>query len=201
MNKERYYLFFAKTEFHNKDALFGIKQGEDRRRHSYIIGKSGTGKDLSSPTWLLTTSEKAGVASSTPHGDLCDIILDYIPSSRVNDCCFFNPADPDYVYPLNVLEAQNESQKELVASGAISLFANSTAILPGDPVWNIFSVMPSCPWSIRPSDLTHGRNPDSCYRDKVVGNFQNPDSLKFFGSMNLIAWDDIQQEEAIAPDF
>jgi ABC-type transport system involved in cytochrome bd biosynthesis fused ATPase/permease subunit len=36
--------FFAKTEFRNKDSIFGIKQGEDRRRHTYIIGKSGTGK-------------------------------------------------------------------------------------------------------------------------------------------------------------
>jgi len=37
--------FFARTEFHNQDAIFGIKEGEDRRRHTYIIGKSGTGKN------------------------------------------------------------------------------------------------------------------------------------------------------------
>ncbi len=115
--------FFGKTEFHNQETIFGIKEGEDRRRHTYIIGKSGTGKSTLIANMAIDDIRKGrGVAIIDPHGDLCDNILNYIPASRLNDCCYFNPADPDYVYPLNVLEAKNESQAELVASGVLSIF-------------------------------------------------------------------------------
>ncbi|MDD3002239.1 MAG: type IV secretion system DNA-binding domain-containing protein, partial [Candidatus Shapirobacteria bacterium] len=115
--------FFAKTEFRNKDSIFGIKEGEDRRRHTYIIGKSGTGKTTLISNMAIDDIRKGrGVAVIDPHGDLCNTILDYIPSNRINDCCYFNPADPEYAYPLNVLEAKNESQKELIASGVLSIF-------------------------------------------------------------------------------
>ncbi len=121
--EKQHITFFAKTEFRNREAIFGIKEGEDRRRHTYIIGKSGTGKTTLIANMAIDDIRKGkGVAIIDPHGDLCNTILDYIPSNRINDCCYFNPADPDYVYPLNVLEAQNESQAELVASGVLSIF-------------------------------------------------------------------------------
>lgn len=121
--EKQHLTFFAKTEFRNKESIFGIKEGEDRRRHTYIIGKSGTGKSTLIANMAIDDIRKGrGVAIIDPHGDLCDNILDYIPASRINDCCYFNPADPDYVYPLNVLEAKNESQAELVASGVLSIF-------------------------------------------------------------------------------
>jgi hypothetical protein len=194
--------FFAKTEFHNKDAIFGIKQGEDRRRHTYIIGKSGTGKTTLIANMAIDDIRKGrGVAIIDPHGDLCDTILDYIPSSRVNDCCYFNPADPDYVYPLNVLEAQNESQKELVASGVISIFKK----LYGNVSWgprlehilrNAVLTLVNTPGS----DLTHVVEilTHKSYRDKVVSALQNP-TLRNFWVNEFDRMDDKFQNEAIAP--
>jgi len=115
--------FFAKAEFRNKETIFGIRDGEDRRRHTYIIGKSGTGKTTLIANMAIDDIKKGkGVAIIDPHGDLSRTILDYIPSSRINDCCYFNPADPDYIYPLNVLEIHDETQRELVASGVVSIF-------------------------------------------------------------------------------
>jgi len=114
--------FIGRTEFKNQIATFGIKR-KDRSRHVYTIGKTGTGK-----SWLLANMaiedirKGEGVAVVDPHGDLIKILLDYIPSHRINETCYFNPADPEYSYPLNPLEVRNPAQHELVASGIVSIF-------------------------------------------------------------------------------
>jgi len=194
--------FFAKTEFHNKETIFGIRQGEDRRRHNYIIGKSGTGKTTLISNMAIDDIRKGrGVAIIDPHGDLCNTILDYIPANRINDCCYFNPSDPDFAYPLNVLETQNESQKELVASGVISIFKK----LYGNISWG-----PRLEHILRNTVLTLVNTPNSNmthiveiltnqnYRDKAVAQLTNQTLINFwnneFGRM-----DKKFQQEAIAP--
>ena len=75
------------------------------------------------PLWLsLTSKKREGVAVIDPHGDLCEILLDYIPSYRINDVIYFNPADKEHPLILNPLEVENPAQKELVASGIVSIF-------------------------------------------------------------------------------
>ncbi|MFC1727339.1 type IV secretory system conjugative DNA transfer family protein [Patescibacteria group bacterium] len=114
--------FFAQTEFKNRILNFGIKQ-KDRRRHMYIVGKTGTGK-----SWLLANmaiddfKKGRGVAVVDPHGDLCEILLDYIPSSRINDVCYFNPDDRQNPVSLNILEVIDPIDAELVTSGIVSIF-------------------------------------------------------------------------------
>jgi hypothetical protein len=201
-DQKQHYTFFAKAEFRNKESIFGIKEGEDRRRHTYIIGKSGTGKSTLIANMAIDDIRKGkGVAIIDPHGDLCANILDYIPSSRINDCCYFNPADPDYVYPLNVLETQNDSQKELVASGVISIFKK----LYGQVSWG-----PRLEHILRNAVLTLVNTPGSDmthiveilthkeYRDQVVSKLQNP-TLKNFWLNEFNKMDDKFQNEAIAP--
>jgi len=193
---------FGRTEFRNKDAIFGIKEGEDRRRHTYIIGKSGTGKTTLIANMAIDDIRKGrGVAIIDPHGDLCNTILDYIPSNRINDCCYFNPADPEYVYPLNVLEAKNESQKELVASGVLSIFKK----LYGTVSWG-----PRLEHILRNTVLTLVNTPDSNlthvieiltnqnYRNRVVEKLQNQ-TLKNFWINEFDRMDPKFQNEAIAP--
>ncbi|MGI6278420.1 MAG: type IV secretory system conjugative DNA transfer family protein [Patescibacteria group bacterium] len=114
--------FFARTEYKNQMANFGIKK-LDRRLHFYTIGKTGTGKSTLIANMAISDIRKGeGVAVIDPHGDLINILLDYIPSHRINDVCFFNPADKDYTYPLNPLEVTNKEQKELVASSILAIF-------------------------------------------------------------------------------
>ncbi len=114
--------FIAKTEYKNQLMTFGIKK-KDRSRHVYAIGKSGTGKTTLIANMAVEDIRKGeGVAVVDPHGDLISIILQYIPKNRINDVCYFNPADPEYTYPLNPLEVNNPSQRELVASGIVSIF-------------------------------------------------------------------------------
>lgn len=194
--------FFAKTEFRNKDCIFGIKEGEDRRRHTYIIGKSGTGKTTLIANMAIDDIRKGrGVAVIDPHGDLCNTILDYVPSSRINDVCYFNPADPEYMYPLNVLEAKNESQKELIASGVLSIFKK----LYGNVSWgprlehilrNAVLTLVNTPGS----DLTHiveiltNKN----YRDRIVSGLTNQ-TLKNFWVNEFGRMDQKFQNEAVSP--
>ncbi|MFA6518408.1 MAG: type IV secretion system DNA-binding domain-containing protein [Candidatus Shapirobacteria bacterium] len=193
---------FAKTEFRNKEAIFGIKEGEDRRRHTYIVGKSGTGKTTLIANMAIDDIRKGrGVAVIDPHGDLCQTILDYIPSSRINDCCYFNPADPDYVYPLNVLEAENDSQKELVASGVISIFKKLYGATSWGPrlehiLRNAVLTLVNVPGS----DLTHIVEilTSKSYRQKIVPLLANQ-TLKNFWINEFDQMDAKFQNEAIAP--
>jgi len=118
--------FIARTEFKNKIATFGIKRA-DRRRHLYIVGKSGTGK-----SWLIANMaindmrNREGMAVIDPHGDLADILLDYVPSYRLNEVCYLDPSDINHPFHLNPLEikgfADSRAQKDLVASGIVSIF-------------------------------------------------------------------------------
>ena len=114
--------FLAKTEFKNKLTTFGIRR-KDRERHVYAIGKTGTGKTTLLCNMAIEDIRKGeGVAVVDPHGDLIQTLLTYIPKNRINDVCYFNPSDPEFDYPLNILDVSNAAQKELVASGIVSIF-------------------------------------------------------------------------------
>jgi len=65
---------------------------------------------------------KKGFCVIDPHGDLCEILLNYIPSYRVNDVIYLDPSDPNYSFSLNPLEVKNPEQKELVVSGIVAIF-------------------------------------------------------------------------------
>jgi len=114
--------FFGRTEFRNRLTTFGIKQ-PDRRRHIYLIGKTGTGKSTLIANMAIDDLKKRhGLAIIDPHGDLSEILLDYIPSYRINDVCYLNPADKEHPFSINILEVTNPAQAELVASGIVSIF-------------------------------------------------------------------------------
>jgi hypothetical protein len=114
--------FFAKTEFKNQLTNFGIKR-LDRRKHMYIIGKTGTGKStLIANLAINDMRNKEGLAVIDPHGDLSEILLDYVPSYRLNDVCYLDPADTRHPFRLNPLEVKDQKQAELVASGIVSIF-------------------------------------------------------------------------------
>ena len=114
--------FFGRAIFKNRDLIFGIKD-EDRRRHLWAIGKTGTGKSTLIANMAIDDMKKGrGVAIIDPHGDLSDIILNYVPASRMNDVIYFNPNDRDRPVRLNILEVKNPAQRELIVSGIVAIF-------------------------------------------------------------------------------
>ena len=114
--------FFGRTIFKNRDVIFGIKD-KDRRRHVWTIGKTGTGKSTLLINMAIDDMKKGrGLAYIDPHGDACEILLDYIPKSRINDVVYFNPADKDYPIVINPLEVTNREEAEIVTSGLMAIF-------------------------------------------------------------------------------
>lgn len=96
--------FIGTTTYRNENKIFGTKR-LDRRRHLYIVGKTGTGK--SKLLELLLISDILGgygCCLLDPHGDLAEEILKYIPQNRIKDVVYVNPADKDYPIGFNPLE-------------------------------------------------------------------------------------------------
>ncbi|MEI8103700.1 MAG: type IV secretion system DNA-binding domain-containing protein [Candidatus Moraniibacteriota bacterium] len=114
--------FFAKTNFRNHDRVFGIKE-DDRRRHMYIIGKTGMGKtNLLENLAIQDIQNGRGVAYIDPHGDTAEKLIQAIPEHRLKDVIYFNPADQDFPIAFNILEQVAPEYQTLVASGLISVF-------------------------------------------------------------------------------
>lgn len=113
---------FGQTNFRNQMRRFGIKK-DDRRRHMYIIGKTGMGKSTMMENMMLHDIYKGyGVGLVDPHGDFAEKIIDFIPSHRMNDVIYLNPSDIEYPVGFNILEVHNEEQKHLIAAGLMGTF-------------------------------------------------------------------------------
>ncbi len=95
---------------------------DDRRRHMYIIGKTGTGKSEFLKDMIMQDIRSGqGLAVIDPHGDLIEDILPMIPPQRAEDVIYFDPSDSQRPMALNMLEAQTEEQKHFVVSSIIGL--------------------------------------------------------------------------------
>ena len=115
-------IFFGETTFRNQRQKFGIKI-DDRRRHIYAVGKTGMGKTaLLENMAIQDVMEGRGIGFVDPHGEAAENLLDFIPSSRVNDVVYFNPADTEYPIAFNVMESVGFEQRHLVASGLMGVF-------------------------------------------------------------------------------
>ena len=97
-------------------------QQEDRQRHMYIIGKTGTGKsEFLKQMIMQDIIAGEGVAVIDPHGDLIEDVLRLIPPKRAEDVILFDPSDLERPMGFNMLEAADEQQKHFVANSIIGL--------------------------------------------------------------------------------
>ena len=192
--------FFGRTEFKNRNTVFGIHR-PDRRKHVYIIGKTGSGKSTLIANQAINDMKNGeGMAIIDPHGDLVEIILNYVPKSRINDVCYFNPADIDHPISLNLLEVRDPAHRELVSSGILAIFQK----LYGHS-WG-----PRLEYILRNTLLTVTARPDSTmadipkiltnknFRQKVVEKIQEP-ILKAFWVDEFEKMNEKLRTEAISP--
>ncbi len=95
---------------------------DDRRRHMYIIGRTGTGKsELLKSIMLQDILAGKGLCFIDPHGDAAEEMLQLIPPNRAEDVIYFDPSDIDRPFGLNMLEAHTEQQKHFVVASIIGL--------------------------------------------------------------------------------
>ena len=120
MNNE--IIFFAETNFRNIRKKFGIKL-DDRRRHVYVVGKTGMGKTVLLENMVIQDIQAGrGVAFVDPHGEAAERLLDFIPSRRINDVINFNPADLNHPIAFNIMEKVAPEFRHLVAGGLMGVF-------------------------------------------------------------------------------
>ncbi|MBP7670682.1 type IV secretion system DNA-binding domain-containing protein [Candidatus Gracilibacteria bacterium] len=95
---------------------------EDRFRHFYVIGQTGTGKSSILQVMIRQDLENGdGICVVDPHGSLIESILPFVPKSRADDVIYFDPSDLERPLGLNLLEAVTEEEKELVAMDAMNI--------------------------------------------------------------------------------
>jgi len=97
-------ILLGKNVFRGEERKVYILE-DDRRRHFYIIGQTGTGKSTLLYEMARQDIEQGkGVAVLDPHGDLAERILEIVPPQRVEDVIYFDPSDPKRAIGLNMLE-------------------------------------------------------------------------------------------------
>lgn len=108
--------------YRNKYSPVYMKR-EDRMRHHYLIGKSGTGKSV-----LLQTLARQDIRNGDgccvidPHGDLVEDILEYIPKERAKDLVFFDAGNEDRPMWLNLYDIDNVDQADRTVNDATEIF-------------------------------------------------------------------------------
>ncbi len=192
--------YFAKTNFRNQEKKFGIKI-DDRRRHMYLVGKTGMGKTEVLKNMIIQDIQTGhGLAFIDPHGDAVEEILECIPSNRINDIVYFNPADLEYPIAFNILENVDPDYKHLVADGMMGVFTKIWA-----NVWSarMEYILRNCILALLdvPGNTLLGIMRllvDKDFRKKIVDKIKDP-VVKTFWTEEYANYNERFRTEAIAP--
>lgn len=156
---------------------------EQRSRHMYLIGASGTGKSTMLLNLIAQDLENGeGLAVLDPHGDLVDAILGRIPEDRIDDVVLFDPGDADFPVGFNILSAHSELEKTLVSSDLIGIFRRLSETW-GDQMHSVFAngIMAFLE-SDQGGTLADLRRflVDGAYRKEFLGTITDPDTVYFW---------------------
>lgn len=198
MNKE--VTVFAETTFRNRAQKFGIKI-DDRRRHMYLIGKTGMGKSTVQENMIVEDIRAGrGVAVVDPHGDLAEKIIEYIPNERINDVVYFNPSDMEYPIAFNVVEQVEPHLRHLVASGLIGVFKKLWADSWGPRLEYILrnAILAILDYPGSTLLAVTRMLSDKAFRKKVIEKIQDP-VVKAFWVQEFAGYADKFASEAVSP--
>ncbi len=155
---------------------FGIKL-DDRRRHVYVIGKTGVGKTTLLENMAIADIQSGkGVAIVDPHGEFAEKLLNFVPEERLDDVIYFDPSDMENPIAFNPMEQVGNEFRHLLASGIMGVFKK---IWPD--AWsarmeyilnNTLLALLEYPGSTLLGILRMFAEPN--YRKKIVDNLQDP---------------------------
>ncbi|MBU2598872.1 MAG: type IV secretion system DNA-binding domain-containing protein, partial [Actinobacteria bacterium] len=196
--------FFGRTNYEaaleEKKFIFGIKRA-DRRKHLYLVGKSGVGK--SKLMELIIRQDIAhghGVCLIDPHGDFIEDILAFIPKERIKDVILIDPSDTQYPVSFNPLSNIDPELKHQVTQGLLEVLekqfgANWTPRLEHVFRFTTLALLdyPEATMRGMISMLT-----DRNYRQRVVDYIED-DMVKRFWAVEFADWSEKFDTEAIIP--
>lgn len=178
----------------------GLKR-VDRRRHLYLIGKSGMGK--SKLLELLIRPDVFyghGVGLIDPHGDLVTNILDFVPKERINDIILVDAGDANFPVSFNPLKNVSEDYKHHVTQGLVEIFEKQFAASWTSRLEHVFRF--TCLALLDYPDATmYGMLKlltDREYRQKVISHIGD-DVVKRFWAIEFASWSEKFDTEAIVP--
>jgi hypothetical protein len=183
----------------NADQKFGIKF-DDRRRHVYVVGKTGVGKSTLLENMAIADIQAGrGIAFLDPHGESAERLLDFIPEERLDEVIYFDPSDMEYPIAFNPMEQVGTEFRHLVASGIMGVFkkiwvdawsARMEYILN-----NTLLALLELPNSTLLGVLRMFAEPP--YRKKIVDNLQDP-VIKAFWQNEFARYSQKLETEALA---
>ena len=196
--------FFGRTnyesEFESKRYVFGIKRN-DRRRHFYIVGKSGVGKSKMLELMIRQDINYGhGLCLMDPHGDIIEDILDFIPENRIKDVVLIDPSDTNWPVSFNPLQNVAPEMKHQVTQGLIEVMekqfgANWTPRLEHVFRFTCLALLDYPGATMRGMILILT---DRNYRQKVVEHIQD-EMVKRFWAIEFADWSEKFDTEAIIP--
>lgn len=188
------------TDYRWEKITFGIKK-EDKFRHMYIVGKTGTGKSVFLSNMIISDMKTGnGLCLLDPHGELVDAVLEHIPTNRINDVILFDVADSDFPIGFNLLQAETEDGKNLIASGVVTTFKRLFGTSRGPRLEYILRNVVLSLVEYPNATLMHILRilTDKNFREEVVSNIKDTVVMKFW--MNEFnKRNDKQREEAVGP--
>ncbi|MCL4359872.1 type IV secretion system DNA-binding domain-containing protein [Patescibacteria group bacterium] len=192
---------FAVTNFRGSATQFGIKR-EDRRKHLYIIGKTGVGKSkLIELLALADIREGKGCVIMDPHGDLAEELLRYIPRERLYDIIYFNPADREYPMGFNPLESVGSFEyRQNVVAGFIAIFKKLFGFTWNQRLEHVLRFTTLALLDV-PGTTVLGITKmlsETDYRQEIVAQIQDP-LIKKFWTTEFSSWNEQYAGEAITP--
>ncbi len=103
-----------------------MTDNDDRMRHMYVIGQTGS--------WKSTLLKKAiqedirlgnGFCVIDPHGDLVEDTMKYFPKERIDDLIYFDLANTEYPIAFNPLDgAETDDERDVVTNDLVEMFVS-----------------------------------------------------------------------------
>ncbi|MCC6947004.1 MAG: type IV secretion system DNA-binding domain-containing protein [Bradyrhizobiaceae bacterium] len=174
---------------------------EERARHVYIVGKSGSGKSTVLFNLAMhDISAGEGVCVIDPHGDLAEAVIDALPPSRTNDLCYLNVADVDFPVGFNPLARVPPKRHALAASGIVAAFKHLWSDSWGPRLEHfLYNGVAALLCAPRPTLIDLPRlYTDKAFRAALVPRIADPVVTRFW-TQEFPGYDQRFQAEAAAP--
>ncbi len=173
----------------------------DRRRHLYVIGKTGTGKSTLLLSLILADlAQGRGLALLDPHGDLAKTVIDRPPRNRIADFTYLDPADLEHPIGFNPLFNVELDRRPLVAAHIVSAFRHIWADSWGPRLEYLLQnslrlLLDGVGSTLLGLPALLINEP---YRERLLRSCEDP-QVRQFWTQELAAWGDAFKAEALSP--